>query len=402
MKQVHTLAFMGVLGLSTILAADDASDAKPFVGRWNIQIQGTGDTFQTAWLKLTASDGKLGGALVWKWGSVVPIKNVTVKAEELRFTRGKSSFSVKLAGDKLLGVAKMEKGKEFKFVGRRATEMTEVTGTWKVGMAERPDDPRATLVFERKNGKISGKAIDPEGNDFAIRDAAIDGYALSFKAFPKGLDGTPREVSCEIRGDRLVGKVEVTLPGETEKRTLPIEGKRRRAWGEPVKLLEKNGLDGWGPRDPKRKFGWKVTEGVLENSPPDVDIVSAAKFRDFRLELEYKVDPRSNSGIYLRGRYELQILGDTRIQNHGNMAVYSRLSPKKNPIKLGEWNALDVTFIGRWLTVVLNGETVYDNQYLEGTTGGAWDEKEEEPGSVLLQGDHGKVRFRNIVVTPVK
>ena len=52
--------------------------------------------------------------------------------------------------------------------------------------------------------------------------------------------------------------------------------------------------------------------------------------------------------------------------------------------------------------MVLNGETVYDNQYLEGTTGGAWDEAEEEPGAVLLQGDHGKVRFRNIVVTPVK
>ena len=402
MKQFYALAFVSVLGASTALAAGPAPEAKPFVGRWNIQIRGTGDTFRTAWLKITESEGELGGVLVWKWGSVVPIKDVQVAAGELRFTRGKQRFSAKLDGGRLRGVATTDKGKEFKFVGRRATEMTDVAGTWKVGLAENPDEARGTLVFERKGKKITGKAIDPDGNEYAVKDASVDGYALSFKAVPKGFDGGPRIVSCEIRGDRLVGKVEVVPPGETEKRVMAIAGARRRAWSEPVRLLKENSIEGWGPRDPQRKFGWKVADGVLENSPPDVDIVSEAKFRDFRLQLEYKVDPRSNSGIYLRGRYELQILGDTRIQKHGNMAVYSRLSPKKNPIKLGEWNQLDVTFIGRWLTVVLNGETVYDNQYLEGTTGGAWDEVEEEPGSLLLQGDHGKVRFRNIVVTPVK
>ena len=168
----------------------------------------------------------------------MPIKNARIEAGELRFMRGKNSFSAKLVGDKLHGVTKPPKGKEFKFVGRRATEMTDVAGTWKVGLAERPDDPRATLVFQKKDGKITGKAIDPEGNDFAIKDASLSGYTLSFKAFPRGLDGVPREVHCEVRGDRLVGKVEVTPPGETEKRTIPIEGKRQRDWGKAVRLLK--------------------------------------------------------------------------------------------------------------------------------------------------------------------
>ena len=402
MKHVYLFALVSVVGNSAALALDEVSHAKDFIGRWNIEIHATGDTFRTAWLKVTATDGNLHGALVWKWGSVVPIKNASVEAGELRFTRGRNSFSAKLVGEELHGVATMRNGKEFRFVGRRATEMCEVAGTWQVGLADNPQDAPGTIVLERRDGKIAGKVVNAEGSTYRVRNASLDGYALSFSAVPNSFDGPALQVRCEIRGDTLVGKVEVVPPGETEKKTLSIKGKRQRTWGKPVVLLRENSLDGWRARDPKKRFGWKVENAVLENSPPDVDIVSDAKFRDFRLHLEYKVDPRSNSGIYLRGRYELQILGNTRIQDHGNMAVYSRLKPQKNPIKLGEWNTLEVTFIGRWFTLVLNGETVYDNEYLEGPTGGAWDSKEEEPGSLLLQGDHGKVWFRNVVVTPVK
>lgn len=405
MRHSCTFLFVILMAVSPVLGLDVPEDAEAFIGRWNIEIRGMKDTFRTGWLKITSVDGELGGALVWKWGSVVPIRSVTVESGELRFFRGRNSansFRAKLVDGELRGLAKMRGGGEFEFVGRRATEMCDVAGTWKVDLAERAEDRRSTLVFETKGGKITGKAVDPEGIRYAVRDASLDGYTLTFKVVPEEPDAALRVIRCEIRGDRLLGQVEVTPADETGKKTFQIRGERERAWGEPVALLKENSLEGWGPRDPGRKFGWKVKDGVLENSPPDVDIMSEARFRDFRLQLEYKVDPGSNSGIYLRGRYELQILGDEGTRDHGNMAVYSRLSPKTNPIRLGEWNSLDVTFIGRWLTVKLNGETVYDNQYLEGTTGGAWDEKESEPGPLLLQGDHGKVQFRNIVVTPVK
>jgi hypothetical protein len=388
---------MVVHGLSL---ADEAGTGA-YVGRWNLKIDGTGDTFSSSWLKIEEAGGGLTGSCVWKWGSVTPIRDVKMEAGELRFRRGDESFTAKLVGEDLRGEATMKDGKKFPFAGRRASEMCEVKGTWKVGHAGAANAAQATLTLQENGGKITGSAVDPDGKEYEIAEAKLDGYTLAFKALPKGGDGVAREVRCEIRGDTLVGKAEMMPPGATEKKSIELEGKRERLWGEPVVLLAKDSLDGWSSRDPARKSGWKVADGVLENSPPDVDIASDAKFRDFRLRLEYNVEPRSNSGIYLRGRYELQVLGSTRIEDHGNMALYSRLKPRKNPIKLGEWNTLDVTFIGRWLTVVLNGETVYDNEYVEGPTGGAYGEPEEEkPGPLLLQGDHGKIRYRNIVVTP--
>jgi hypothetical protein len=383
------------------IAEDAGGDA--YVGRWNLRIEASGDTFSSSWLKIEKSGDGYTGACVWKWGSVESIQDIAVENGELRFRRGKESFKAKRAGDELRGEATMADGKKFAFAGRRASEMCEVAGTWKIRRAGDTGSKTATLVLEESGGKIAGSATDPDGMSYEIRDAKLDGYTLTLQAVPKDAgDAGTRTLRCEIRGDALVGKAEVKLPGKDEAQSVELEGKRERQWGEPVQLLAKEGLAGWSSRDPTRKLGWKVTDGVLENSPPDVDIKSDASFRDFKLHLEYNVEPRSNSGVYLRGRYELQVLGDTRIQDHGNMALYSRLRPKKNPIKLGEWNSLDVEFIGRWLTVVLNGETVYDNQYVEGPTGGGFDEKEEKPGSLLLQGDHGKIRYRNIVVTPAK
>ena len=68
----------------------------------------------------------------------------------------------------------------------------------------------------------------------------------------------------------------------------------------------------------------------------------------------------------------------------------------------GEWQTFDITFVGRKLTVVLNGKTIQDGVTVEGITGGAINPYEDEPGPLMLQGDHGKVRFRNIVVTPAR
>jgi hypothetical protein len=399
MRSPSLLAIASALTAANLLPlAAGEEGAAAFLGRWNLRIDGTGDTFSTSWLKVEEREGGTAGACVWKWGSVTSIQDVAVEGGELRFRRGKETFKARRMGEELRGEATMEDGKKFTFSGRRAGEMCDVAGTWKVWPMTKPDAARGTLVLEEKDGKITGRAVDPDGIEYEIADAKLEGYALALKVQPK--EGPVIDVRCEVRGDVLAGKAELTPPGETEKKSVEFEGKRERKWGPPVALLAKDGLDGWKSRDENRKLGWKVADGVLENSPPDVDIKSDAEFRDFRLHLEYNVEPGSNSGVYLRGRYELQVLGDTRIQDHGNMALYSRLKPGKNPVKPGEWNSLDVTFIGRWLTVVLNGETVYDNQYVEGPTGGAYDPDEEKPGPLLLQGDHGKIRYRNIVVTP--
>jgi hypothetical protein len=88
------------------------------------------------------------------------------------------------------------------------------------------------------------------------------------------------------------------------------------------------------------------------------------------------------------------------LDSHGCGAVYSRIAPKVNAAKAaGEWQTLDVELAGRQVKVTLNG-TVVTEGIVEGVTGGAISPYEGEPGPLMLQGDHGKVRFRNIVVTP--
>ena len=130
--------------------------------------------------------------------------------------------------------------------------------------------------------------------------------------------------------------------------------------------------------------------------------VSDATFQDLKLHVEFIVDPKSNSGVYLRGRYEVQILDNPdakmALDTHGCGAVYSRLAPKVDATKTaGEWQTLDIEFVGREIEVRLNGTTIVKD-VVDGITGGALSPFEEEPGPLMLQGDHGKVRFRNIVV----
>jgi hypothetical protein len=176
-------------------------------------------------------------------------------------------------------------------------------------------------------------------------------------------------------------------------------------WGAPYSVFDGKTLAGWTLRDPKAKMGWAVVGGELAVVEPkgNADLVSDTKFQDMKLHLEFNVEPKSNSGVYLRGRYEIQILDDASkaTEEHGCGALYSRIAPKLDAAKpAGEWQTFDITILGRRLTVVLNGKTIIDHAEVDGITGGAINPFEGEPGPLMLQGDHGKVRFRNIVVTP--
>lgn len=134
------------------------------------------------------------------------------------------------------------------------------------------------------------------------------------------------------------------------------------------------------------------------------NLVSDRSFWNFKLHVEYRVGKDSNSGIGLRGRYEVQILEDygRPPDRHSNGALYSRIVPAVNASKpAGEWQAYDIRLVGRMVTVVLNDQKVIDKQEIEGLTAIAGNADEGEPGPIILQGDHGPVEFRNIVLTPL-
>jgi hypothetical protein len=211
-----------------------------------------------------------------------------------------------------------------------------------------------------------------------------------------------------LTGHRLAGTT-VGEEGQTLKWTgvnaPELKPPAKPSWGKPMQLFNGRDLTGWRLREEKGKGCWSVEEGALTNNVPCVDLISEQKFKDFKLSLEFKLVEKSNSGVYLRGRYEAQIQDDygKEPESHNIGGLYGFLTPTANAAKkAGEWQTYELTLLGRQLTVVLNGQTVIDRQEIPGPTGGALESDEGAPGPLMLQGDHGKVWFRNVVLTPAK
>ena len=172
-----------------------------------------------------------------------------------------------------------------------------------------------------------------------------------------------------------------------------------------------NGKDmaGWHVRKPDAHNAWKVEDGVLKNvlgtGEHGVDLVTDTTFKDFTVRYEYQVPDGSNSGFYLRGRHEIQILGDYKsgkVAKGGNGAIYNFREPSEFVSKPGgEWQTVEATIVGNKITVIQNGKKIHDAVECDKGTGGQLDNNVNEPGPVVLQGDHGSVSFRNIRIKPL-
>lgn len=174
-------------------------------------------------------------------------------------------------------------------------------------------------------------------------------------------------------------------------------------WDKPISIFNGKNLDGWHADKPENQ--WVVNDGILSSPESGANLISNKNFDDFKLLVEFRYPKGSNSGIYLRGRYELQIQDDIG-QEPSNLlfgGIYGFLTPNEMAAKpAGEWQTYEITLIGRRLTVVANGKNIINDQIIPGITGGALDSKEGLPGPIVLQGDHGPVEFRKIVITPAR
>ncbi|MDP2897129.1 MAG: DUF1080 domain-containing protein [bacterium] len=408
-----------VVGLCWMLAPHILAGAEKadFLGRWDITIANTGDTFRSSWLEVTESEGKLGGKLLWKWGSVTDVKSVEVVGDELRVTRSESYedkpvdvvYAAKLVEGKLVGSVKNPDGSVHNWTGIRALDKLDVSGTWEVTVETLRSPRKEILTLNQQGPNLSGEYVDvdaPPNWEFELREGVVSGSKVSLLVAYRRLTGGDNlmRYSAKVEGDKMTGTVQADGGAR-----YGFTARRQRKWGEPVELFNGKDLTGFGPRDASRGFNWSVKDGVLVNRPPDQDIVSEKQFQDFKLHVEFSMARGSNSGIYLRGRYELQLEDDFGRQpgKHSSSSIYSRLAPSVNASKpADEWQTIDATLVGGWLTVVLNGQTVLDNVHLDGITGGALIPKGAEindeslPGPLMFQGDHGLVRFRKIVATP--
>jgi hypothetical protein len=266
------------------------------------------------------------------------------------------------------------------------------------------------LEIRQEDGQLKAQMVSRWGNARPLPKVELSNGRLTFVS-PK--EEEERKDDMVFEG-KLVGK---TLAGTTtgpDGTPWPWSGQKAPSlkrsgtpkWGKPIKLFNGKDLTGWRPDKPNPAVVWKVEDGALVSPGHGPEIINDSKFEDFKLHIEFNCAPNSNSGVYLRGRYEVQI-EDNSIQeppSHHTGGVYGFLAPSPEmPRKPGAWQSFDITLLGRTITVIQNGQTIIDNQEIPGITGGALDSHEELPGPIYLQGgEDGHVAYRNIVITPAR
>jgi len=284
-------------------------------------------------------------------------------------------------------------------------------GRWDLTVTAGETRHASWLEVTRDADALKGRFVGRSGS---VRPAEVTlaGDEIRFAPRPAGRpkpDLPPEAYRARLAGGKLEGSgannrgEAVTFVGV--KLVRPPAPQRPPRWGAPITLFNGRDLDGWDFRSPRGRECWSVASGEIVNQTPCPDLLTRQKFRDFQLHIEYNLDPGSNSGVYLRGRYEVQIddAGPRELEPYGVGAIYGFLAPAVKAAKpAGEWQAFDITFVGYHVTVALNGKTLIDNKEIDGITGAALDAEESEPGPILLQGDHGRVRFRNIVIRPAR
>ena len=293
------------------------------------------------WLEVKKENGWYDGSLLWGGGSVVPVSSATIADGVLTVTKVRDVERKDSAGKPM-----------------RKQQITET---------------------------------------FTVQ---IDGETL------KGTQTNPRNNGNGVDRGEFTGKRIPALPAQPNLAAVKF--------GEPITLFNGRDLSGWRLIESNAKNGWSIENGALANRPPPHvegqprarfgNLRTDLEFEDFNLKFEVSVPQGSNSGVYLRGIYEVQVFDSfgKPLDSHNMGAIYSRLTPsvaaEKPP---GEWQSLDITLVDRHATVVLNGKTIIDNQPLAGCTGGAMWSDQFRPGPIYLQGDHGAVSYRNFTLRPV-
>ena len=282
-------------------------------------------------------------------------------------------------------------------------------GRWDLTV-ETPTEARPSWIeLSERSGQVEGLMVGFWGHATPTGRVQFTGGEIEFTAPTDEGFGDGTVLKGKLAGGRLAGTATSSKGVSwqwTGQRAPALERQGAPKWGEPVRLFDGKNLAGWKFADPSRAGVWSVKDGTLVKDGPGSEIISTSKFGDFKLHLEFNCGPMSNSGVYLRGRYEVQIETDSASEPPDQRmgAVYGFLTPEPPlPRTPNVWQTYDITLLGRTLTLVHDGKTVIDHKAIPGITGGALDSHEGLPGPIYLQGSEaGRVAFRNIVITPAE
>ena len=284
-----------------------------------------------------------------------------------------------------------------------------LVGRWDLTVTEGAETYPSWFEITGGQGRFGGRFQGRGGHASAVTDVQVTGDRFRF-VWPNDYDPTqpPTTIEGVVTGPHsLTGTIVDRAAKRTSFRGVRAPTLDRPApagWAGPIDLLA-GGLGGWRVDPAGEPNGWRMVGDELVNVPPSANLVTRETFQDFQLHVEVNVPAKGNSGIYLRGRHEVQVQDDFGNEPHNRRmgGIYGQVTPTSLPAKpAGEWQAFDITFVGRRVTVVLNGVTIIDDQEIPGITGGALDSDEAAPGPLMLQGDHGGIRYRNITIRPAK
>lgn len=314
------------------------TDISEFLGQWTIDIQGG----SVGWLEVRQEEKYLDGDILWGGGSVLPVSNIFLEKDQVLIVTRSNNV-----------VRKRDESNN--------PVKTSVVTSW--------------LEIVKNGEKIDGLLLSPRNNGLGVDSTTFTGTKLP-----------PPPAAPDLTAVK---------------------------YGAPINLLNGKDITGWKLINEKQKNGFSIVNGVLVNNPVQVEgaphvsygnLRTLQEFEDFNLKLEVNVPAGSNSGIYLRGMYEIQVADSYKkaLDPHNMGAVYSRITPSVNAEKpAGTWQSFDITLCERHATVILNGVKIIDNQPIYGPTGGAMKSDVFTSGPIYLQGDHGTVEYRNIVLTPI-
>jgi hypothetical protein len=281
-----------------------------------------------------------------------------------------------------------------------------VIGRWNL-MVETLSGIQPAWLEIRHSGHqtLVGQFVGWHGSARPIARVDVDEHGLRFTIPPQWEHGTgDLTVEGQLQGGHLSGSM-VTPDGSrvtwTGHRAPSLRRTAPPRWGEPLRLFNGVDLTGWHVVQGDNQ--WAVADEVLRNVKTGGNLVTDHAFTDFQLHLEFRYPRHGNSGVYLRGRYEVQILDGPTEEPASDLqgAIYGFLTPNEIVTSgPNEWNMLDITLVGRLVTVAVNGKTVIADQVIPGITGGALDSDEGAPGPIMLQGDHSPIEYRNILLTP--
>ena len=286
-----------------------------------------------------------------------------------------------------------------------AQEPKSLEGKWNLALSY--DNKEVPSWLEVKHSGLStlvGRFVFMNGSARPISEIKLKDGKFSFAIPPQWETGDLLQFNGELLDEKLKGTLLYT-DGKTYDwigtRAPKLTYIENPVWGRPKVLFNGKNLDGWQPIGENQ---WEVKDGILTSDKAGANLISEEKFKDFKLHVEFRYPEGSNSGIYLRGRYEVQIADNIGLEPSSILfgGIYGFLTPNEMVAKpAGEWQEYDITLIGRRITIVANGKEIITNQNIPGMTGGALDNNEAEAGSLMIQGDHGPVEFRSVVVTPV-